>query len=373
MRRVATGGWGWIPAGFSVLKQVEWPVMIENAANADAPIAAAKPRRRWFQYRLRSLMLLMLLVGIGMTWLVAIKHRAERQKEAVEIVVKNGGMVLYDYQEYTLPSGATNFSDNAQPPGPAWLRTLLGDDFFTNVVGTRIVTQAGLDQLAKLPQIQRLELGGAAVTDSILDQLNELSRLDRLGLENTSVTDNGMKKLAGLTQLKWLILNGNTGITDDGLKRIAGLRQLEYLDLSLSNVTDAGLKHLRLMTHLQELRLGNTRITGAGLRELVELPQLHNLYVNDIQLNDTSAEPLSRLGQLQKLDLDATQITDAGLEPLGKLKSLRGLALYRTHVTDEGIAKLQQALPHCHIEREPFHGRRLESGAARQGGSWNDR
>src|SRR5437660_677517 len=92
---------------------------------ADPP----KRKRRWFQFSLRSLMALMLLAGIGMTWLVALKHQAERQRIAVEIILKDGGIVLYDYQEHTLPSGATAYSDNAVPPGPSWLRKLLGDDF----------------------------------------------------------------------------------------------------------------------------------------------------------------------------------------------------------------------------------------------------
>ena len=67
---------GSTPAGFSALKQIEWTLMTENPANADPPVAATKSRRRWFQYRLRSLMVVMILVGIGMTWLVTNKHRA---------------------------------------------------------------------------------------------------------------------------------------------------------------------------------------------------------------------------------------------------------------------------------------------------------
>jgi hypothetical protein len=149
----------------------------------EAEPTKAKPpkrRRRWFQFSLRTLMLMMLLVGVGMTWLVALKHQAERQRIAVETILKDGGFVTYDYQEHTLPSGVTTYSDNATPPGPLWLRKPLGDDFFVNVIGARIVTQAGLDQLARLPRLQRLEISTAVITDSSLDQLNELPRLYEL-------------------------------------------------------------------------------------------------------------------------------------------------------------------------------------------------
>ena len=122
--------------------------------NADPP----NRKRRWFQLSLRSLMVLMLLAGIGMTWLVALKNRAERQKIAVEIILKDGGAVVYDYQDQTLSRGATSHSANATPPGPVWLRGLLGDDFFVNVVGARIVTDAGLAHLTELSTLERLRL-----------------------------------------------------------------------------------------------------------------------------------------------------------------------------------------------------------------------
>lgn len=326
--------------------------MIDEPTKADPPIAAGKPCRRWFQYSLRSLMVLVLLAGIGMTWLVAIKNRAERQKMAVETILKGGGFVVYDFQMQILPSGASNYTDNATPPGPAWLRKVLGDDFFTNVVGARIVTEAGLDQIELLSRLQKLELNGVMITDSRLEQLKQAIQLDALTLDNTNIADAGLEKLAGLRRLETLSL-ARTQVTDAGLEKLAQLRQIKYLDLSWTKVTDTGLKHLRGLTQLQELRLGNTRITGVGLEQLCDLPQLHNLYVDDTQLTDAGALSLSRLSQLQKLDLDGTPVTDTGMEALRELKNLRGLQLSRTrtHVTDEGVAKLHRALPDCQIYR----------------------
>jgi hypothetical protein len=43
-----------------------------------------KTRRRWFQYSLRSVLLLMLLVGLGLSWYATRAKRAREQKEAVE-------------------------------------------------------------------------------------------------------------------------------------------------------------------------------------------------------------------------------------------------------------------------------------------------
>ena len=83
-------------------------------------------------------------------------QRARQQKAAVEAIVKLGGTVEYDYEV----DGSGNVIRGAEPPGPARLRRLLGDDFFTNVVGvgfmgTRI-TDAALQHLKRLTQLKGL-------------------------------------------------------------------------------------------------------------------------------------------------------------------------------------------------------------------------
>ena len=59
----------------------------------------SKPYRlRWFQYRLRSLFVLMFLVSIGMSWFSVNMQRAKKQKEAVEEIKNPYWWVLYDYE-----------------------------------------------------------------------------------------------------------------------------------------------------------------------------------------------------------------------------------------------------------------------------------
>ncbi len=89
---------------------------------------AARPRRRWFQYSLRTLMLAMVLSSIGMSWLALRMQMVRGQKEAVEAIIKSGGAVDYDYQVFP--------SQSSGPPGPAWLQSLLGEDSFARVVRT---------------------------------------------------------------------------------------------------------------------------------------------------------------------------------------------------------------------------------------------
>ena len=69
-----------------------------------------------------------------------------------------------------------------QPPGPAWLRKLLGDDLFVNVT--------------------KVDLRGSQVSDAGLKHLKGLTQLQELNLNDTKVSDAGLQHLKGLTQLQ---------------------------------------------------------------------------------------------------------------------------------------------------------------------------
>ena len=109
--------------------------------------------RRRFQYSLRTLLLFVLLVNIVMAWFGANWRAAGQQRDAVAAIKALGGSVRYDYvppgtvtgpttSPFAAPPGAVSplavpalaATAPTVPPGPAWARRLLGDDFFANVV-----------------------------------------------------------------------------------------------------------------------------------------------------------------------------------------------------------------------------------------------
>ena len=57
-----------------------------------------KPNRRWIQFRLRTLLLFVLAVSIGTSWLGVRLYRARQQSEAAEAIKLARGTVYYDYQ-----------------------------------------------------------------------------------------------------------------------------------------------------------------------------------------------------------------------------------------------------------------------------------
>ncbi len=226
----------------------------------------AKSQRRRFQYSLRTLFLVMFLACIGMSWVGVKMQQARRQREAVAAILRVGGFVWYDYQVDSSGMGI----QGAQPPGPKWLRSLLGDDLFTAVAVVqfqRKVTDAGLEPLERLPYVHTLGLSATQTTDAALKHLRGLKQLHTLVLDGTQVIDAGLGHLKGLAQLRVLWLS-NTRVTDAGLERLKGLTKLEELKLDNTQVTDAGLEHLKRLPQLCTLSLEGTKVTDEGVKKL---------------------------------------------------------------------------------------------------------
>ncbi len=219
---------------------------METAPNKAEP---PKRKRRWYQFSLRTLLIVTVLCAIPCAWLGRKIERKRREREAVESITKDGWSVIYDSQ--IDPKGNQYSSD--KPRGPGWLRTVLGENFFSEAKrvysfeekhGTKACTDSGLERINELPHLEWVSLAGTHVSDVGLVHINELTELATLDLSNTRVTDAGMEHINGLAQLQSLYLTGTT-ITDAGLDQLKGLTKLRELRLEGTNVTDAGIKDLK--------------------------------------------------------------------------------------------------------------------------------
>lgn len=210
---------------------------------------AAKPKRRWYQFSLRTLLIFVTLAGCGFGWLGLKAREARKQHAAVTVVDRTGGHVVYDYEV----DAQGNYLSRPVPPGPAWLHALLGDDWFRNV---RRVSYGILN-------VNR----SRTLADGDLELFMVFTKLELLNLNGAQVTDTGVAHLKGLVQLRELSLE-RTQITDAGLEHLTGLTQLESLDLLGTQVTDAGLACLNGLTHLKSLSLVEVNVTGMGVAKL---------------------------------------------------------------------------------------------------------
>ena len=106
----------------------------------DAGDAAVVGRRlvfRWrFQFRLRTLLVLTVVVALPFSWLGLEMKRAKEQRDAVAAIRRLGGKAIHDHEfDVTASDDGDLLVWLAQmvPPAPLWLRTLVGNDFFTTV------------------------------------------------------------------------------------------------------------------------------------------------------------------------------------------------------------------------------------------------
>jgi hypothetical protein len=212
---------------------------------------------RWrFQFSIRSLLVLVVVVAVPCSWLAVEMKAARAQHDAVEAIMKLGATVSYDWQVDV--DHYYNLLPKAQPPEPAWLRSLLGNDFcwevqrviweapaFRSRTASRTITDAGLESLRGLKQLQKLSFwGNTELSDADLQHLEGLNQLRELWLNSTPITDGGLKHLRELNQLQTLALEF-TGVTDQGLDSLKGLHELRTLYLLHTNVTVAGAAKLQ--------------------------------------------------------------------------------------------------------------------------------
>jgi hypothetical protein len=208
--------------------------------------------RRRFRFSLRMLLAVMTMLCI---WLGFKVNAARRQREAVDAIVKAGGSVVYDFQR---PANIVGVPVATEPPGARWLRRLLGDEYFEDVIGVgfsgvKKPTIDVLQQLGRLPKLETVNLSDTQVDEEGLRQFVRIGSLRTLQLEFCqNVTDKALKVVAENKNLAELSLLG-TGCTDNGVRKyIPQLTQLEYLDVAKIPITnDTAL----LFQHLLRLKL----------------------------------------------------------------------------------------------------------------------
>jgi hypothetical protein len=194
---------------------------------------------RWrFQFSLRSMLVLVVIVALASGWLATDLKKAREQSELVQELPAG---VMYDWEF----GNSLAWIPNAQPPTQAWLRALLGEEFFADAVDVHIANcaDATLKKINRFTEIRRLAVNGTGVTDVGLENVKGLTRLQQLSLQDTKVTVGGLKQLGCLKDLRNLLIYGPGVTREEALdlqfpppwredpKRSGGVTREEALDL----------------------------------------------------------------------------------------------------------------------------------------------
>ena len=156
-----------------------------------------KPRRRWYQFSLRAMLVVTAILCVGPGAYVAYEqNKAQKYKAIVGRIEKLGGMTTRPVSTERLPV----------------LKTLLGDDTYEKT--TRVwlndtaVTDSDLILIAQLPNLETLDLGISQVSDTGLSHLRNLKCLEELSLDKSRITDAGLIHLVELKSLRTVHLEG---------------------------------------------------------------------------------------------------------------------------------------------------------------------
>ncbi|MEQ1904003.1 MAG: hypothetical protein ABL888_07475 [Pirellulaceae bacterium] len=193
--------------------------MTETTTQQSPDSPTPRPKRRWLQFNLRTLLVLTLVVGSGLGWIANERRKNARLQADIEALRKSGCVVLIFSEG---PYSGTIVVDGDNNP----------------------ISDAELRRIKSLTNYLCLNLHNTAITDRGLEHLKGLPRLYSLGLRNTEITDAGLVHLKGLSSLKHLYLH-NTAITDAGLAHLKGLTNIKSLYLRGTKVTKSGVAELQ--------------------------------------------------------------------------------------------------------------------------------
>lgn len=225
--------------------------------------------RRILQFSLRTVFV---LLTAGCIWLGFRSEKAVTQRTTLRLVKTLGGRAMYDYEygdDYLITPKRPD-----PAPEPKLLRTLLGDDYSSELVfiEVRNVADSDIDIIAKQVTLRHLSVTGG-LTDNALESISRLSRLETLKITGGRFSGTGLDQLSKLTKLRVLSLH-NIALSNEKARSIGRLTQLEALSLHGCRIRSKQMEHLKSLRNLRMLDLTNTLVSDDGLKMLYDLRAL---------------------------------------------------------------------------------------------------
>jgi Leucine-rich repeat (LRR) protein len=236
------------------------------------------------------------------------------------------------------------------------------------------VSDAGLDALASLRQLEVLALVEMDISGKALEKLPRLERLRSLDLRKCEMLEtDDYRLLPSLKSLRELKISGPAA-GDRTMEPIAAMPALESLVLEDSpvsagavgrlaagglaarlrslalarcyGVTDDTLRVVAAMPRLESLSIRKCPVTGEFLLRWADapakkLPKLRMLVINGVVLSQQAIAALPRLApSLRRLDLSRVTLSPGAMKVVGELAGLESLALAECSLSDEAIRPL---------------------------------
>jgi len=224
---------------------------------------------------------------------------------------------------------------------------------------TRVSDEGLLNLRPALSIVDLNLLYAEQITDQGMNAIKDWKQLAHLNVRGTRISDGTLGIVAKLEQMESLDVS-NTAMTENGLEGLIPLTRLKHLAIGLNRLNDGALEILRFLTTLESLDLGGprgvarnsqrSRSTGIGpglLRALTELTNLHTLKLGHMPIGTDEIQKLAApLAKVRKLGLEGCpRVDDQTLAALASWSSLAMLDVQDTAVTVAGVETLRKAKP----------------------------
>ena len=170
----------------------------------------------------------------------------------------------------------------------------------TGVNSNNMMTDEDLEALSRIDHITSLDLGGSKrITDRGLQHLARMPQLRKLNLSEyhgERITDRGLEALRHLRELRVFEMCWRRGVTDKGVSNLRFCDHLEVVDLLGTDTGDGALAALKGKPRLHSLKTGRN-VTDDGLRLLPEFPVFRSWRGGELKygLMSFGAEPTNLL------------------------------------------------------------------------------
>lgn len=271
-----------------------------------------------------------------------------------------------------------------RPPSPAEWTTIVAfmrERGVTALDANGTMTDQALAAVATLPHVTSLSIGGSrGLSDAGLLLLARMPQLERLDLSEHpggAWTDHGLAVLQALPSLRHFEMTWQSGVSDVGVAYLAACDRLEHVNVMGTPTGDGVIAALEGKTALRSLSTGRL-VTDAGLARLHQLPRFATTsgmpdegarllvdgpfsnaglaalagldgvreldmfwHVSVVSTDGFGA--LAALPQLEVLGADGRLSDDEAMRHFAALPRLRRLRAQGTHATDAGFEALARS------------------------------
>jgi hypothetical protein len=208
-------------------------------------------------------------------------------------------------------------------------------------------TDKSLPLLTSLSQLEAFTTNGLQFSDESVKEFAQFKKLRTLTFfhPGKQFTGTGLSQLAEVPNLERLSVGGSFTFSDDGMAAVSKLKRLRDLRVWHAGNTNEGVRNLKDLLALESLTLGQ-RLTQKGgacpndetIALLADLKSLKSLELQEARLSYDALVRLKKLPSLKRLTLNGIDIGDADFERLRN--ELPGVQVTLTKPNEAAIRRI---------------------------------